>query len=408
MSYPVVPIRRVARLGSGHTPSRQHPEYWVNCSIPWLTLADVGKLRDGTRMVINDTEETISELGVANSAAVVHPAGTVALSRTASVGFTCILGRDMATSQDFATWTCRPSILPKYLLYALRARPEQIQLRMIGSTHKTIYMPDIETLTTSLPPLPTQRKIADFLDAETSRIDQLIVARDRQREVLIERLQAEIRLSLAEDSVGQPRLHSPLRRRWTVTDCKHRTPRYVEEGYPVVSPGDVEPGKLDLRRCHRFVDEADFRDLTRGRVPRRGDIVYSRNASIGIACYVDTAEPFTMGQDVCLISSTEQDQRYLTHALNSLGVDQLEQVKIGSTFSRVNIAQILDLLIPDCEPKEQQEVADRLDERVARYEALTASIDRATALLKWRKQAIITAAVTGQLDIASEIAEEVS
>ena len=93
MRYPVVPIRKVARLGTGHTPSRQHPEYWENCSIPWLTLADVAKLRDGTRKVIDTTAEMISEQGVANSSAVVHPAGTVALSRTASVGFSCILGR---------------------------------------------------------------------------------------------------------------------------------------------------------------------------------------------------------------------------------------------------------------------------------------------------------------------------
>lgn len=81
-----------------------------------MTLADVGKLRDSITVVINDTEELISELGLANSAAVVHPAGTVALSRTASVGFSCILGRDMATSQDFATWTCGPLIEPRYPL----------------------------------------------------------------------------------------------------------------------------------------------------------------------------------------------------------------------------------------------------------------------------------------------------
>src|SRR5439155_8508766 len=102
--WPTVPIRYVARLGTGHTPSRQHPEYWEDCTIPWVTLADVGQLRDGTVDVITSTTENISPLGIANSSAVRHPAGTVILSRTASVGFSTILGVDMATSQDFATW----------------------------------------------------------------------------------------------------------------------------------------------------------------------------------------------------------------------------------------------------------------------------------------------------------------
>ena len=101
-------IRYVARLESGHTPSRQHPEYWVDCTTPWFTLADVWQLREGGRKYVSDTEEKVSELGLANSAARLLPRGTVILSRTASVGFTGILDRPMATSQDFVNWICGP------------------------------------------------------------------------------------------------------------------------------------------------------------------------------------------------------------------------------------------------------------------------------------------------------------
>ncbi len=59
----------VARLESGHTPSRQHPEYWQNCTIPWITLADVWQLRGGWQEYVSQTEEQVSELGIANSAA---------------------------------------------------------------------------------------------------------------------------------------------------------------------------------------------------------------------------------------------------------------------------------------------------------------------------------------------------
>ena len=170
-----------------------------------------------------------------------------------------------------------------------------------------------------VPPVAEQRAIADYLDTETARIDTLISKKRRLIELLQERWGVWVRNQLA--SLPNPAL--PLKRHWRVIDCKHRTPTYVEEGYPVVSPGDATPGRLDLRRAHRFVDESDYNDLASGyRQPKRGDIVYSRNASIGIASYVDTDEPFCMGQDVCLIQSNDMDQLFLMYALNSIGLDQ--------------------------------------------------------------------------------------
>lgn len=71
--WPTVQIRRVAKLGTGHTPSRQVSEYWVDCVIPWITLADVWQLRDGTKDLITDTHERVSYLGLSNSSAVKHP-----------------------------------------------------------------------------------------------------------------------------------------------------------------------------------------------------------------------------------------------------------------------------------------------------------------------------------------------
>ena len=75
----------VAKLRSGHTPSRQHPEYWQDCTIPWFALADVWQIRDGRTECVFETSERISKLGLANSAARLLPKGTVILSRTASV-----------------------------------------------------------------------------------------------------------------------------------------------------------------------------------------------------------------------------------------------------------------------------------------------------------------------------------
>jgi type I restriction enzyme S subunit len=104
----VMPIGRAARLESGHTPSRLHPEYWEHCTVPWFTLADIWQIREAGADYIYETKEKVSEVGLANSAARVLPKGTVMLSRTASVGFSAIMGVDMATTQDFANWVCGP------------------------------------------------------------------------------------------------------------------------------------------------------------------------------------------------------------------------------------------------------------------------------------------------------------
>ena len=163
-----------AMLRSGHTPSRQNPEYWKDCTIPWFGLADVWQIRDGQVEYVNVTSEKISEIGLVNSAARLLPKGTVILSRTASVGFSAILGLDMATTQDFVNWVCGPSLQPEYLLYVFRAMGPVFRRLTMGSTHQTIYMPDVGRFSTPVPPVPEQDQIVAFVRRETVKIDALI------------------------------------------------------------------------------------------------------------------------------------------------------------------------------------------------------------------------------------------
>ncbi len=163
-----------ARLRSGHTPSRQHPEYWEDCTIPWFGLADVWQIRDGQTEYVTDTAEKISELGLANSAARLLPKGTVVLSRTASVGFSAIMGADMATTQDFVNWVCGPNLRPEYLLYVFRSMQHEFRRLTMGSTHQTIYMPDVGGFSTPLPPIAEQDRIVAFVREHARRIDALV------------------------------------------------------------------------------------------------------------------------------------------------------------------------------------------------------------------------------------------
>ncbi|MEN6519296.1 MAG: restriction endonuclease subunit S [Methanospirillum sp.] len=166
-------LTRVASLHSGHTPSRLHPEYWKTCTIPWISLGDVWQLRSGKMEYIEETKEKISELGLRNSAAELLPPGTVILSRTASVGFSGIMATSMATTQDYANWVCGPRILPEYLLQVLRCMKQEFERLMMGSTHQTIYMPDIEAFRIPLPPIKEQQEIVQKVRSLQQRSERL-------------------------------------------------------------------------------------------------------------------------------------------------------------------------------------------------------------------------------------------
>jgi type I restriction enzyme S subunit len=246
-----------------------------------------------------------------------------------------------------------------------------------------------------VPSVGRQHSIADYLDAETARIDALIEKKRQIAALVQERWQASLRV-LAHDTLPWV----PLRRIWRIIDCKHRTPNYQDDGFPVVSPGDIEPGRLELGRCHRFVSASDFADLTEGeRRPQRGDVVYSRNASIGIAAFVDTDVPFTMGQDVCVIRSDSASQLWLTYMLNSVGLDQLQEMKVGATFDRVNIDQLLNLKIPSPPLRIQAKCARALDASEEKVRRVTATIARQVALLSEYRQAVVSAVVTGEAEV---------
>ncbi|MEU1745807.1 restriction endonuclease subunit S [Micromonospora arida] len=190
--WPTVPLKYAAKIGSGHTPSRTQPEYWENCEIPWISLFDVGRMRDVRQVVMDATAQNISELGMENSSACLHPAGTVVLSRTASVGFSTIMGQGMAVSQHFVTWTCGDRLLPEYLLHLLRSMTQYFDSVKVGTTNVTVFMPDLHAIKIPLPSVEVQRSIISDIENGVAVIDSLSDAVERQINLLAERRQALI------------------------------------------------------------------------------------------------------------------------------------------------------------------------------------------------------------------------
>ncbi|MEU2468493.1 restriction endonuclease subunit S [Streptomyces sp. NPDC012486] len=420
--WPTVPIRLVARLGSGHTPSRSKPEYWTDCTAPWITLADVWQLRSGQRNAITETKEKISPLGLANSSAVLHPPGTVILSRTASVGFSAIMGTEMATSQDFATWTCGPRLEPRYLLHALRGMAPDLRRIATGSTHKTIYMPDIEQLRIPLPSMEEQCRIADYLDAEAARIDHLAILRQRQASVLEERYASAVSELTTPDitsgqvrsetwpwlpqSVATARLGYMARVQTGVTVHGGREPGADDAEFPYLRVANVQGEWVDLTEIKTITIP---RDMARRSFLHRGDIVMTEangnpdNLGRGavwngeIANMVHQNHVFAIRVDrnklipeyLSALLASNHGRRYFRFTSNQVG--------IATTSS----SKVLAFPVPLLDPSQQATVVTEYQKLRTTIMRTRSALTRQLGVLAERRQALITAAVTGQFDVST-------
>ncbi|WP_334165457.1 restriction endonuclease subunit S [Achromobacter mucicolens] len=177
----------LAKRGSGHTPSKRYPEYW-NGSVKWISLADSQNLDQG---YINDTFATITQLGIANSSAVIYPPETVVLSRDAGVGKSAIMGREMAVSQHFIAWTCGAGLSNQFLYHTLQARKAEFERIANGSTIKTIGLPYFQDLLILTPPIEEQHAIATTLsdmDALLDGLDRLIAKKRAIKQAAMQQL----------------------------------------------------------------------------------------------------------------------------------------------------------------------------------------------------------------------------
>ena len=160
----------LARLESGHTPSRKHPEYWGG-NVSWMGIKDA---RGHHGKLIESTLENTNDLGISNSSARILPPDTVCLSRTASVGYVTMMGRAMATSQDFVNWVCGDALLPEFLMFLLLAQGEEFRRFSSGSVHQTIYYPEVKAFNICHPPVSVQQEICISLKCIAQESTKLV------------------------------------------------------------------------------------------------------------------------------------------------------------------------------------------------------------------------------------------
>jgi len=269
------------------------------------------------------------------------------------------------------------------------------------------------------PPVSEQFCIAAFLDHETARIDALIEEQQRLIELLKEKRQAVISHAVTKgldptaplkDSgvewLGEVPAHwvvAGLKWYWSVTDCKHITAEFVDEGIPLASIREVQSRHVALDNAKQTT-EVFYRQLIEGgRELVAGDLIFSRNATVGqVAQVANWHPPFAMGQDVCVLKKQYEwlSSDYLQAVLRSpVVLVQLDNLMIGSTFKRVNVEDIRGIIVPMPPQGEQKIIAEYLIEKTEMFNSMLGEAQNTIALLQERRSALISAAVTGKIDV---------
>jgi type I restriction enzyme, S subunit len=285
------------------------------------------------------------------------------------------------------------------------------------------------------PPIEEQTLIARFLDQKTSQIDQLIEQKERLLKLLAEKRTAIITQAVTKglpaeerakagldpdvemkdsgiDWLGEiPKHWIPKRLKYLtekIIDGTHSTPEYLSEGVPFLRVTDIVKSKgekLDSDNF-KFISEEEHQELIRRCNPEKGDLLYSKNGTIGIPRIVDWDFEFSIFVSLCLVKIKRNllAPSFLSYSLQSKLTEN--QISIGSKKSAVinlHLDKIKEFVIPYPPMEEQVQINDWLNHELPKYKnsehKLTESLER----LKEYREALITAAVTGQIDVRKEI-----
>jgi type I restriction enzyme S subunit len=302
---------------------------------------------------------------------------------------------------------------------------DQFQVAANGITRFGLGGDSIRTGPFALPSLVEQRAIAAFLDRETARIDALVAKKERLIALLLEQRAALITRAVTKgldptvpmkDSgvewLGEIPADWEVKRLWHLTPSNRRImygivlpgPN-VDDGVPIVKGGDVSPERLRLERLNRTTREIES-GYARSRL-RGGDLVYAIRGSIGeVAMVPDELEGANLTQDAARVAYTSATHGpWLLHALKSSAVfAQLEAGALGATIRGINIRDLKRAAMAVPSHAEQRAIAAFLDRETSRIDALVTKVRDAIDRLKELRTALISAAVTGKIDVREEVA----
>lgn len=336
------------------------------------------------------------------------------------------LPRETTVNSSIAVISPGKALSGVYLAYVFQSAYMQNTIESVkdGMGVPHLFQSDINKFYLPMPSLDEQCAIAAFLDRETAKIDALVAEQRHLMELLQEKRQALISHAVTkgldpdapmEDSgaewLGEVPAHwavVPLRR----CVSEHRQGYYTEEGY--LDEGGVKLVRITDLRKGGFVDFSEcplVRDCSELRpfLLRNSDFLFARTGGAGsFGLVADLEEPAAYASYLIRFRFSEPAEvSFLRWFFLSRSFRDAVGASIhGGVNKNIHAENIKDQLIALPPPSEQRVIADWLVNEVARVEALIEVADHATQILSERRAALITAAVTGQIDVRGEAAAE--
>lgn len=350
----------------------------------------------------------------------------------ATIGKLAIVDFPFTVNQACCVFTPRGKISVRFLLYSLLCHREHIISCATGGGQPNINQEFLRALRIAVPGAEEQASIVAFLDRETAKIDALVDEQKRLIELLKEKCQAVISHAVTKgldpnapmkDSgvewLGQVPEHWEVRR---VKDLAtpvgrigfrgYTTADIVDEGEGAISlsPGNFDDGKLSLDRSV-YVSWEKYEQSPEIMVHQHDVIMVKTGSSYGKVCFVDieTAPPMTINPQLLVFKNIRCENMFLYFCL--LASHVVANIKVSNsggsipTMTQENIGNLCVLVPPS---DEQTLIVTHLKEMTAQINRLTECAVEAIALLLERRSALISAAVTGKIDmrgVAAEIAE---
>lgn len=288
-----------------------------------------------------------------------------------------------------------------------------------GLTRVGLSQYSIDNLPMPVPPASEQTQIARFLDHETVKIDALIAEQQRLIELLKEKRQAVISHAVTKgldpnvpmkDSgvewLGEVPAHWAASKLKFMTDrvvdCPHETPVYDPDGdYLVIRTADLDQGVLKPEGMYRL-QHGEYLNRTRRSSLIKNDVVYGREGERwGHAALVPESDFFALGQRMMQFRvGAHICPEFFMYQLNSVPVYRQGEVDtVGATAPHVNISTIINYQMTVPPVTEQSQISLYLDGVLHVLDSLIAESIGMANLLRERRSALISAAVTGRIDV---------
>jgi type I restriction enzyme S subunit len=419
----VVRVKHVlASMGSGGTPDTDNEHFWADHGgTPWVAIGDMSD-----RDFVDATAKRLSALGVESKRLSVWPAGTLLFSMYASLGHVAELRVPAATNQAILALVPQSDTSQAFLKRWFQFVRPSLREHASSNTQDNLNAEKVRNLLLARPPLPEQRAIAAFLDRETAKIDALVAEQERLIELLKEKRQAVISHAVTKGlNPDAPMKDSGIEwlgevpAHWEATRLRHLVVEgiagpygasltkamYVSEGYRVYGQQQVIPN--DFAVGDYFISEDKYLEMSRYAV-RAGDVLISVMGTIGKVAVVPAgASPGIINPRLVLYRcGSAIVPPFLRAALMSSRLQKEIQLEAqGSTMDGLNMRILADIVVPLPPIAEQLLILAHIDTRSAEFDALIAEAETAIALLQERRSALISAAVTGQIDVRGLVNE---